>query len=469
MTLQGTDATLDARSEANVAATADLAVRVRDAGVESIYYQFVTLSGRVMAKAVPARHLARNLERGVQFHGSAVTDLASDRHGNLIASGPAAEEFVALPDPDTFAVLPWAPTVGRFYCDLFRRRDAAEDAGAPLPTCARSTLRVAHARFRAETGLELRSGCEPEMSWFGPDIQPHVNPGGSPAYHIGALELMRPVAERVVAYAGALGLDMIEGDYEDTNQLELNFQFDRCEATCDRLVTFRLICVQVARELGVTASFMPKPTVGAMANGCHHNLSLWAGDDNVFAEAGRRELHVSEEARHALGGLLAHAPGMLALLAPTVNSYARYWDVGQFRARHRQLGLRQPHVRGARVGERQARVQAPDASVNPYLSHAAILAALADGLDRRLDPGPPQVGDSYDDAVVEADVAERGLGRLPRTLGDALAALAADDVVRGAFAPALYDAFVALKTDEWERFCGAVTDWHRAMYLKAIP
>jgi glutamine synthetase len=466
---QDQGSTLDDRRHANAAAAADLAARVRDAGVESIYYQFVTLGGRVMAKVVPARHLARNLEHGVQFHGSAITDFATDRRGNLIASGPAAEEFVALPDATTFAVLPWAPTVGRFLCDLYRRRDAAVDAGMPLPTCARSGLRAAHARFSAATGLELRSGCEPEMSWFGPGLEPHVNPGASPAYHFGALELMRPVAERVVAYAGALGLDMIEGDYEDTGQLELNFQYDRCEATCDRLVTFRLICVQVARELGVTASFMPKPTVGAMANGCHHNLSLWRGESNVFAEPGRRELHLSETARHALGGLLAHAPGMLALLAPTVNSYARYWDVGQFAPSIVNWGFdnRTCAVRVSASGRLEFKL--PDASVNPYLSHTAILAALADGLARRADPGAPQGGDSYDAAIVAADVAARGLGVLPRTLGDALAALAADGVVCGAFPPALLDAYVALKTDEWERFCGAVTDWHREMYLHAIP
>jgi glutamine synthetase len=160
---------------------------------------------------------------------------------------------------------------------------------------------------------------------------------------------------------------------------------------------------------------------------------------------------------------------MLALLAPTVNSYARYWDVGQFAPAIVNWGFdnRTCAVRVSANGRLELKL--PDASVNPYLSHVAILAALHDGLARRLEPGPPQVGDSYDEAVVAADVAARGLGRLPRTLGDALAALAADDVVRDAFSPALLDAFVALKTDEWERFCGAVTDWHREMYLNAIP
>jgi glutamine synthetase len=285
----------------------------------------------------------------------------------------------------------------------------------------------------------------------------------SPAYHFGALEMMRPIVRRVVAYAQALGLDMIEGDYEDAGQLELNFQYDVCERTCDNLVTYRQVCAQVAREFGVIASFMPKPTVGAMANGCHHNLSLWRDGENVFADPRDPTLHVTETARHAMGGILAHAPGMLALCAPTVNSYARYWDTGQFAPGAVNWGFdnRTCAIRVSASGRLEYKL--PDASVNPYLSHVAVLAAIAHGLDEKLDPGPPQAGDSYDPGVAGS------YAQLPRTLGEALGLLEADDVVRGALPSELFDAFVEYKTDEWGRFCSTVTEWHREMYLKALP
>lgn len=460
---------LDALLERNRAAEADLVDRVRAEGVEFVYYQFVTLNARVMAKVAPATHLSRNLFKGVQFHGSAVADLATSRHGTLIASSSEAEEFVAIPDAATFAVLPWDRRFARMYCFLFRRPDRASGAGEPLPTCVRSNLARVHEEFIAATGYELRTGTEPEMSWFGDDIQPISPPNVSPAYHIGALEMMRPIASQVVGYAQALGLDMIEGDYEDTAQLELNFMYDRAERTCDNLTTYRLVCAQVAKEHGVIASFMPKPAVGAMANGCHHNLSLWAGDTNALEEPGITELHVSEVAKHALGGILTHSRGALAVLAPTVNSYARYSDVGQFAPTIANWGYdnRTCAVRISANGRLEYKL--PDASVNPYLSHAVILRVVADGLARRLDPGPPQSGDSYDDAVVAADRAARGIPPLPKTLGEALAALESDDVVRSAMTDELYAAFVEYKTDEWERFCGTVTEWHREMYLRAIP
>jgi glutamine synthetase len=167
--------------ERNAVAAEDLAAQIQDAGVEHVYYQFTTLNGRVMAKVVPARHVRRNLERGVQFHGSAIADLATSRHGTLIASGPEAEEFVALPDASTFAVLPWDRTFARVICNLYTRPDRREGAGEPLPTCVRSTLARAHAAFRDRTGLELRSGTEPEMSWLGPDLEVWSQPNVSPA------------------------------------------------------------------------------------------------------------------------------------------------------------------------------------------------------------------------------------------------------------------------------------------------
>lgn len=154
--------------------------------------------------------------------------------------------------------------------------------------------------------------------------------GSSPAYHIENLELMRPVYQKVIRYAQAMGLDMIEADYEDPGQVEMNWMFDDADLTADRLITYRSICKQVARELGLEASFMPKPSTGQMGNGCHHNLSLWDGDVNVLEEPNRRELHLTDVGLNALGGILSHAAGSMLIMGPTVNSYKRYWDSGQF-------------------------------------------------------------------------------------------------------------------------------------------
>ena len=203
----------DQNTSADVAGP--LEERVREAGVEFLYYQFVSINGRVLSKVVPAKHLRRSLEKGVQFHGSGVADLTANLEGNLMGGGAEAEEITALPDPETFAPLPWDRSVGRFLCRLYRRDDRAEEGGSPLPTDARGVLERAHRGFEARTGYELRSGCEPEMSWLGESIDVVARPGVSPAYHTGALERVRGIFQRVIRYATEMGFDMIEGDYED--------------------------------------------------------------------------------------------------------------------------------------------------------------------------------------------------------------------------------------------------------------
>lgn len=317
---------LDAHRDRNADADTLRAIRDRitESGVAYVYYQAVSVTGRVVGKVVPAQHLIRNAERGVQLHRTAVADLQTDRAGTLLGGGVEAAEFTALPDLDTFAVLPWDPGVARFWCRLYEPAHLPAVGGRPLATDVRGNLIRRHAEFTARTGLELRSGCEPEMTWTGPGLDARFRPGASPAYHVEHLERYRPIYQKVIAYGRALGLDMIEGDYEDPGQLELNWMFDHADRTADRLLTYRQICRQVARELGVTASFMPKPATGMMGNGCHHNLSLWRGDVNVLADPSIVELHLSETGRHALGGILTHAAGSMAVYGPTVNSYKRY-------------------------------------------------------------------------------------------------------------------------------------------------
>lgn len=455
---------LDRHRETNnsAAVTQELSSRIRDSGVEYLYYQVVTLTGRVVAKVVPAKHLLRNLDKGIQFHRTAISDLQCNRAGELLGGGAQAAEFTGMPDADSFQVLPWDRSIGSFFCRLYEPEHRPENGGSILATDPRGLLLDTHRRFVDETGLTLRTGLEPEMSWLGEKLNVKVRPGASPAYHLGNLELMRPIFKRVMEYAGAMGLDMIEGDYEDPGQLELNWMFDDCHLTADRMMTYRLICRQVAQEFGVKASFMPKPTTGSMGNGCHHNFSLWRGDENVLAEPGRRELHLTETGQHALGGLLAHAPGAMMIMASTVNSYKRYWDTGLFAPNCINWGMdnKTCTVRLSANGRLEFKV--PDASVNPYLSHVMLLAAMRDGLKNELDPGAPDNSDSIPGSPAETRY-------LPRTLGDAIAAFDQDAVIQGAMPAEMASLYRDLKTDEWARYCAAVTDWEKSMYEDYLP
>lgn len=431
--------------------------KIEATGVKYIYYMIPTLGGRTVAKVVPAEHYARMLRKGIAFHRTALTDLQTSREGELIGGGVDAHEFWGLPEPETFQVLPWDTEVGRIFCTAYNPPQLGEGSGGLIPLDTRALFNAALASFTARTGLELRSGLEPEMTWVGPGIESVTKDDQSPAYQVENLEKMRPVFKKVISYAQALDFSMIQGDYEDDGQIELNWDYDRADLTVQRMTVYRQICKQVARELGLQASFMPKPYNGKMGNGCHHNLSLWRGDENVI-EDGRVELHATETARQAIGGMLLHTPGSMLVMASTVNSYKRFWDAGQFAPSGADWGMdtRGVAIRISANGRMEYRL--PDASVNPYLSHLYLLAAIEHGLEAAIDPGDPGSPSQAISGVV-----------VPNTLGSAIEAFEADEYLMHAMPEELTRIFVQLKKDEWARYCGQITQWEFDQYWEAIP
>jgi glutamine synthetase len=266
-------------------------------------------------------------------------------------------------------------------------------------------------------------------------------------------------------YGAAMGLDMIQGDHEDApGQLELNFMFDRAELTADRLTTYRQICRQVGREMNAFACFMPKPFMGVSANGCHHNISLWQGDENMFMPDGDDPRVPGKIGLHAIGGVLEHLRALTCITSPTVNSYRRFADAGFWAPIFADWGFqnRTTALRISAPGRYEYR--SVDSAVNPYLSFAALLMAMKDGLARNLDPGPPEERNIYE-AIAEG----KDVQRIPETLGEALEALEADDVVKAALPGDMYRVFMHYKTDEWKRFIGTVSDWDVQEYLDVLP
>src|SRR6476620_3952912 len=255
-------------------------------GVQYVYYQFPSVTGRIMGKGVPATHWDSMAHKGFQLVYGATANLFTDRHANYIGYGAEAAELVGLPEPETFEVLPWDNRVARVWCTCFRNREDRDGPGAFLTSDCRGNLRRIQEDFEARTGLHLCAGMEPEMMWL------RLNPDGTPSvegmtkpycYHIDQFSELQPIIHKMVEYGQKLGLDMIQGDHADApGQIELNFGFDRAEQTADNLSTFRQICKQVGRELGAFPCFMPKPFMGVSANGCHHNISIWRGDENGF-------------------------------------------------------------------------------------------------------------------------------------------------------------------------------------------
>ncbi len=284
-------------------------------------------------------------------------------------------------------------------------------------------------------------------------------------YHIDQFSELQPIIHKVIEYGQALGLDMIQGDHEDApGQIELNFNFDRAEKTADNLSTFRQVCRQVGRELGAFPCFMPKPFMGVSANGCHHNISLWRGEENAFMPEGDDQQKPSQIGLWAIGGILEHLSALTAVTASTVNSYRRLWDTGFWAPVFSDWGYqnRTTALRVSAPGRFEYR--SVDSAVNPYLSMAALIKAMEDGIERQLDPGEPEERNIY-----EAMEAGKEVRKIPMTFGDALDALESDEVVKSALPGEMYTVFCHYKLDEWERYCATVTNWDVEEYLDVLP
>ena len=461
-------------------------------GITYIYYQFISVTGRVVGKGIPADHWERIAERGFQLVYGATANLFMDRLGNYIGYGPEVAELVGIPDPETFVQLPWDQHVGRVFCTCFRNREEREEAGAHLTSDCRGNLRRIHNAFQADHGgYHLRHGMEPEMMWLkkGPDGKPADGYSKPYCYHIDQFESLRPVVMKVIKYGRAMGLDMIQGDHEDApGQLELNFHFDDALRTCDRLTTYRQICAQVAREFDIIACFMCKPFMGVSANGCHTNISLWSGGEDVLYPLGNEVLpglegcFVHREGGdnlfmplpgerkpgpiglHCIGGVLRHLPALTALGCSTVNSYRRLWETGFWAPVYNDWGYqnRTCSLRVSAPGRFEYR--AVDSMVNPYLLASGLLKAFDDGLRDELDPGEPEERNIYD-AIKEG----KEVVKLPLSLGAALWELERDPVIRSALPGEMYEVYRHYKSDEWERFLADVTEWDLNTYWDCLP
>jgi len=478
---------------------ADLVKQVREKinelGITYIYFQFVSVTGRIVGKGIPADHWEAVAQKGFQLVYGSTANLFVDRHGQYIGYGPEASELIGIPDPDTFVQLPWDKRIARVFCTCFRNREEDVNPGAFLTADCRGNLRRIHNEFQEKhNGLHMRLGTEPEMMWLkkGEDGLPDGGFSKPNCYHIDQFESLRPAFMKVIEYSAAMGLDMIQGDHEDApGQLELNWMYDDCLRNADRLTTYRQICAQVAREMGLIACFMSKPFMGVSASGCHHNMSLWYGGEDELVNTAHVEsrpgldtvYHYRKGGENTfmpdpsidkkkpgpiglqcIGGVMEHVGALTAIGSSTVNSYRRLWDTGFWAPVFADWGYqnRTCALRVSAPGRFEYR--SVDSMVNPYLMSAGILKTFDDGISRDLDPGEAEERNIYD-----AMESGKQVTKLPMSLGDALIRLENDPVVKSAMPDEMYKVFHHYKNDEWEKFNATVTDWDLNTYWDCLP
>jgi glutamine synthetase len=402
---------------------------IEESGIRLIRAVYCGPDGITRGKAFPPRHLEEVLESGIGLTQAQASVTVFDQLPPESRYQPIGEVRIC-PDIHTYNVLPYSPGEARLLSDLHTRQ------GRPWELCPRSLLKEFVDRLR-ERGFVIESSFENEFVLYkdvGGEWRPlHDMNCFSSAAMDASSESVLPMLEALEAQGIAVEKYFPEAG---PGQQEIPVRHRRGVAAADQQVVFRETVRGVAAARGLRASFMPKPNPNSAGNGCHIHFSLWDPDGgrNLFFDPSA-EHELSEVGRRFAAGLLAHLPALLALTAPTTNSYRRFaercWSSCYvcWGPDNREASVRvASSFRGREEASLNLEYRPADPTCNPYLALAAIICAGLDGIDRRMDPGEPTVTDPA--LLPPAERESKGLLRYPADLSSALTALERDDVLR---------------------------------------
>lgn len=416
---------------------------LRSQGIRMVRVSHCDLHGKCRSKELPIEEL----ELATHGLGYCLISVIEDMNGNpLDAPGFAADspfpDLQSVVDLTSAQIMPWEPDTAWFLADL-RFDRGLSPRGALKRICSRLD----------EIGVAAVTA--PEIEFY----LVRRSADGTPVRY-GSLEGLAYVSGRRADPDGAfgrihrglheLGIGVTAAHHEfSPGQFEINLRHGPAAAAADRAFLFKEALRELAVREGLEANFMAKPFGEAEGSSLHVHVSLLRDGVNLFASDDGRGL--SETARQFIAGLLSHAPAITAFASPTVNSYSRLVPGGlvptaaDWGEDNRFSYVRIPPERGPAT---RVEIRAGDASANPYLVTAAVLAAGLDGIERELTPSAPRT------------MAQTSPGPpLPMTLADAVTALESDESLVEALGGELVRTFAALKRDEVERCRRAVTDW----------
>jgi len=435
---------------------------MRDNDVRFLRLQFTDITGINKNVEVPSSQFQKALDGEVMFDGSSIDGFTRIEESDMLLK----------PDYATYRVDPWTSLdhngrdqgrVARLICDVYSPDET------PFVGCPRGALKRVMAQA-AELGYSASAGPEAEFFLFlkTADGEPTTDTHDSAGYFdLAPIDLGEECRREIVIALEALGFEIEAAHHEVApGQHEIDFKYGDMLSTADNLATFRFVVRRVAREMGLHATFMPKPIFGQNGSGMHVHQSLFKDGENAFFDKDAPDGGVSDIMRYYVGGLLAHARAFTAIANPTVNSYKRLvpgyeapthlaWSM-----QNRSPLIRVPARRG--IGTR-CELRSPDPSCNPYLAFAVMLASGLDGVKNKISPPDPVTANVYTMSARERSRLK--IRSLPGDLGEAITMLEKDEVVKNALGAHITEQFINAKRQEWHEFISQVHQWELDRYL----
>jgi glutamine synthetase len=430
----------------------------RENDVRFIRLWFTDILGFLKSFAVTIGELEEALEDGMGFDGSSIEGYARIDESDMIA----------MPDPNTFAILPWRPrehnAVGRMFCDIVKPE------GGSYERDPRYILKSSLARA-AEMGYTFYVGPELEFFYFkDSDSTEVLDKGGY--FDLTPLDVASDLRRDTVLALEELGIGVEYSHHEvGPSQHEIDMRYTDALSMADNAMTFRLVVKEVALSNGVYATFMPKPLFGHNGSGMHTHMSLFKGDRNAFYDPAD-EHHLSDTAKKFIAGLLRHAPEITLVCNQWVNSYKRLvpgyeapvyltWAV-----RNRSDLIRVPEYKPGKETATRIEFRSPDPACNPYLAFASMLVAGLEGIEKGYELGESTERNVYDMAPAERE--ELGIGQLPEDLWEAIQVAEQSELLRRALGESVFESLIENKKIEWELYRAQVTEWELGNYLSVL-
>ena len=415
----------------------------KDAKCQFIDLKFIDLPGQWQHYTLPIKELADLFEDGNGFDASSIRGFRAIHESDMLL----------FPDASTAVVDPvLEPSTLSLICDIKDPMDGKDYDRSP-----RNVAKKAE-EYLKSTGIADKSFWGPELEFFifnsiafdtnshssfyeidpqegiwnsGDNSEPNL--GYRPRHKEGYFPVpptdqMHDIRTEMTLKMVAAGIDIEKHHHEVATggQVEFGMRFDTLVRQADKVMMYKYVAKNVAFQNGFTVTFMPKPLFQDNGSGMHVHQSLWKGDVNKFFDAKGYGM-ISQLCKYYIGGLLYHSPSLLALCAPTTNSYRRLVPGYEapinlvYSQRNRSASIRIP-LYSKSAKSKRIEYRCPDSSCNPYLAFPAMLLAGLDGIKNKIEPGNP-----IDKDIYELEPEEKAkIKSTPGSLGEVLDALKKD-------------------------------------------
>src|SRR5712675_374865 len=419
---------------------------------------FTDLLGQLKSFSINATELGNAFEGGMGFDGSSITGF-----------NPIEEsDMIAMPDPSTFAILPWRPVeqgVARMFCDI------VTPERTPYEGDPRYVLRRALARAE-EMGFDrFNVGPELEFFYFRDARSTEVLDEGG-YFDLTTLDAGSDLRRETVLALEQLGIHTEYTHHEvGPSQHEIDMRYADAMKMADDCMTYRITVKEYAMKYGLHATFMPKPMFGKNGSGMHTHQSLFRGEENAFYDADD-PYFLSDVGKAFIAGQLRHAREISAVFAQWVNSYKRLvpgYEAPVYVAwsrRNRSALIRIPLYKPGSEQATRVELRCPDPACNPYFTFACLLHAGLDGIEHGYELPDPMETNLYH--LTAEQRRERGIVSLPETLGEAIDEFSQSQLMRKALGPHIFDRYVELKRKAWDEYRVQLTDWEMKKYLAVL-